>query len=88
MTDTSLPGTCCRDQVYFAGAVAVLENRKSLDFHYMHCGKVLIADGCKDTPLCNLVVKRRKEFTTPPHIGDLDAYLKRLDALAEANHVE
>jgi hypothetical protein len=75
-------------QVYFAGAVAVLAARSTLDFEYLHMGKVRLADGKRDHPLAAAARARKREFTAPPHLVDLPAYLARLDLLARVNFVD
>ena len=75
-------------QVYFAGAVAVLSARRTLDFEYLHMGKVRVADGTRDHPLAAAALAKKREFTSPPHLVDLPAYLARLELLARVNFVD
>jgi Leucine-rich repeat (LRR) protein len=76
--------------VYFAGAATVLSRRKELDFHYMHFGKVLIEDSERESNLCQLLQEKRKkkEFTLPPHLLDLDSYMEKIEALAKINFID
>lgn len=87
-SDPSLCGKSVAAQVYFAGAVAVLAARSTLDFEYLHMGKVRIADGKRDHPLAAAARAKKREFTAPPHLVDLPAYLARLDLLARVNFVD
>jgi hypothetical protein len=42
--DTTEPGGLYKDQVYLEGAVTILKERKTLDFHGMCCGKISLED--------------------------------------------
>ncbi len=44
LMDTSEPGGLYKDQVYLEGAVAILRERKYLDFHGLCCGKISLDD--------------------------------------------
>lgn len=44
LMDTSEPGGLYKDQVYLEGAVAILRERKTLDFHGLCCGKISLED--------------------------------------------
>lgn len=44
MIDTSEPGGLYKDQVYLEGAVAILSERKELDFYGLCCGKISLDD--------------------------------------------
>ena len=44
IVDTKEPGCFCKDQVYLEGAVEILQNRKTLDFHGLYCGKMSLDD--------------------------------------------
>lgn len=42
--DSTEPGGLYKDQVYLEGAVTILKERKTLDFHGMCCGKISLED--------------------------------------------
>lgn len=44
LIDSSEPGGLYKDQVYLEGAVAILRERKTLDFHGLCCGKISIEE--------------------------------------------
>ena len=44
LLDTSEPGGLYKDQVYLEGAVSILKERHTLDFHGLCCGKISVAD--------------------------------------------
>ncbi|XP_039256535.2 microtubule-associated tyrosine carboxypeptidase 1-like [Styela clava] len=83
-TDTSKPGCFCKDQVYLNGILALLQRRKTLDFH-MLCtlGKVSHEDIGKLRENCN------KEGTKiPTFMKDIDEYRRRLDYIVNMNGLD
>ena len=85
MTDTSLAGGLYKDQVYLEGAVSVLRERKSLDFHGMCCGKISI----EDMKRLSAQKKLKKEgIKIPPFMQDMDEYMRALDIIARVNHID
>lgn len=84
MEDTSLPGGYYKDQVYLEGAVAILQDRKNLDFHGLYCGKISLEDLRKP----HIAKKMKKdELTIPPYMKDMDKYMEALDIISAVNHI-
>jgi len=44
LTDTSMKGGLYKDQVYLEGAIKVLQQRKTLNFKGLLCGKISLED--------------------------------------------
>jgi len=85
MTDTSQAGGLYKDQVYLEGAVSVLRERKTLDFHGMCCGKISI----EDMKRLSAQKKLKKEgIKIPPFMQDMDEYMRALDIIARVNHID
>lgn len=85
MTDTSEPGGLYKDQVYLEGAVTILKERKTLDFHGLCCGKISI----EDMKRLGVAKKLRKEqIKIPPYMRDMDQYMHALDIIAKVNYID
>lgn len=85
MIDTSEPGGLYKDQVYLEGAVAILSERKELDFHGLCCGKISL----DDVKRLGAAKKLRKEqIKLPPFMQDMDQYMRALDIIARVNHID
>lgn len=85
LTDTSEPGGLYKDQVYLEGAVAVLRERKTLDFHGLCCGKISIEEMKRLSEKGKL---RKEAIKIPPFMRDIDQYLTALDIIAQVNHID
>lgn len=85
LTDTSQKGGLYKDQVYLEGAVQVLEQRKSLNFKGLLCGKISLRDLKRDSISRMLNYEGLK---LPSFMHDMDEYLRCLDVIAETNHIE
>lgn len=85
LTDTSEPGGLYKDQVYLEGAVAILSERKTLDFHGLCCGKISIEDMKKLSEKGKL---RKEGIKIPPFMRDMDQYMLALDIIAKLNHID
>jgi hypothetical protein len=69
LQDTSEPGGLYKDQVYLEGAVAILSERRTLDFHGLCCGKISIEDMKKLSANKKL---RKENIKVPPFMRDMD----------------
>ena len=85
LMDSSEPGGLYKDQVYLEGAVAVLRERRSIDFKLLYCGKLLLEDIKKP-----FIMKRAKLDTLvlPPFMENMDLYMKALDVIAKTNFID
>eukprot|EP01028_Stygiella_incarcerata_P011414 TRINITY_DN644_c2_g1_i2.p1 TRINITY_DN644_c2_g1~~TRINITY_DN644_c2_g1_i2.p1 ORF type:complete len:420 (-),score=95.61 TRINITY_DN644_c2_g1_i2:2122-3276(-) len=75
-------GVFCKDQVYLAGAIRVLKQRKSLDFKLLYSGKV----GLDDIPKI-AGIAQKDDLHLPFFMKDMEAYLTLLDLIADENHI-
>lgn len=81
--DTSLPGGMYKDQIYFQGAVEILKNRKSIDFHLLHAAKINL----RDFRRMKHHIERDK-IKLPYFLEDLPRYNRALDRIAECNFID
>jgi len=73
-----------KDQVYLEGAVQILQERKTLDFHGLYCGKISLEDLKKP----HIAKRLRKDCLLLPDImDDMTAYMEGLDKVAKTNHI-
>jgi len=83
--DTSQPGCFAKDQCYFKGAVDILRNLDSIDFHLLYSGRLSVAD----LPLIEAI---RSDVVPPsclPYfLEDIDAYKEILYNIAEVNGIQ
>ncbi|PVD20897.1 hypothetical protein C0Q70_19060 [Pomacea canaliculata] len=80
-TDTSVPGTFCKDQVYLEGALQLLKHRHTLDFEMlMRLGKIAHEDVDRLSELSVLDNTR-----IPSFMMDMKKYICQLDYIAECN---
>jgi hypothetical protein len=85
LQDTSEAGGLYKDQVYLEGAIELLRDRKTLDFHGLCCGKLSL-DDMKRPKIFNGLKKDKNLI--PPFMEDFDSYMKALDIIAETNHID
>ena len=85
LQDTSQPGGLYKDQVYLEGAVAILRERKTLDFEGLYCGKLSLEDLKK--PFIERRLKK-ENIMMPSFMKNMDEYLKALDYAAKVNHIK
>lgn len=85
LSDTSEAGGLYKDQVYLEGAVAILQERHSLDFHGLCCGKISIEDMKK---LASQKKLKKDLIKIPPFMRDMDTYMQALDIIAKVNHID
>ena len=83
--DTSEPGGLYKDQVYLEGAIEVLRERHTLDFHGLCCGKISLEDMKRPKIFNNF---KKEKNLIPPFMEDMDAYMRALDIIAKTNHVD
>ncbi|CAH1229104.1 KIAA0895L [Branchiostoma lanceolatum] len=75
-------GGCGKDQAYFAGAVEILRNLDSIDFHLLYSGKVCIDE------LPRIKRLARRDCVKLPHfVLDQEAYRKKLRQMAAINNI-
>mgnify|MGYP000858685853 CR=1 FL=1 len=67
--DTSEPGGLYKDQVYLEGAVTILKERKTLDFHGLCCGKISLEDMKRLGKMNKL---KKEQIKIPPFMADFD----------------
>ncbi|KAK7498843.1 hypothetical protein BaRGS_00009935 [Batillaria attramentaria] len=80
-SDTSLPGTFCKDQVYLDGALQLLKRRRTLDFHMLvRLGKVAHGDVDRLMEHCQVEGTR-----IPSFMNDLAQYRQQLNNIAFCN---
>lgn len=85
LMDTSEPGGLYKDQVYLEGAVNILRERRTLDFHGLCCGKISM----EDMKRLAAQKKLKKEIIKiPPFMRDMDQFMKALDIIAKVNHID
>jgi len=85
LTDTSQKGGLYKDQVYLEGAVQVLQQRKSLNFKGLLCGKISLKD-LKRYAISSIL--NYEGLKLPLFMHDMDEYMRCLDVIAETNHIE
>jgi hypothetical protein len=83
--DTAEPGGLYKDQVYLEGAVQILRERKTLDFHGLCCGKISIEDLKRLSAAKKL---RKEQIKIPPFMRDMDQFMTALDIIAKVNHID
>jgi len=71
------------DQAYLIGAVKLLENRKTIDFKALMCGR-LTGDELQRVKR----ITRKFGVRTPDFMDNMRDYNKRLDEIAEANFID
>lgn len=69
LCDTSEPGGLYKDQVYLEGAVNILKERHTLDFHGLCCGKISMADMKR---LAEQKKLKKEIIKIPPFMRDMD----------------
>ena len=73
-----------KDQVYFKGAVAILKNRKSINFKNLYSGKLNLED-CKRLTKDKLLNKSGLVY--PYFMKDENEYHRVLDIIAKCNFI-
>ncbi|XP_019646994.1 PREDICTED: uncharacterized protein KIAA0895-like [Branchiostoma belcheri] len=76
-------GGCGKDQAYFAGAVEILRNLETIDFHLLYSGKVCIDELPRIRRLA-----RRDCIKLPHFLLDQEAYRKKLRQMAAINNID
>jgi len=82
VTDTSLPGSFCKDQCYLEGSLAILRQRDAIDFQLLHCGRISLSDLQRVGR-----TSRLSENLAPRFLVDVNNYRALLDQIAEVNNV-
>lgn len=84
LSDTSQKGGLYKDQVYLEGAVKVLQQRHTLDFKALLCGKISLDDYHRDQIYSILVYDGQ---ILPPFMEDMEEYHRCLDEIGKCNHI-
>lgn len=84
LTDSSLPGGCCKDQMYLRGAAKILKHRNEIDFQRLYIGKLSLEDYFRPDIQ---EIMNTEEMLFPIFLGDIPAYLSALDRIAELNNM-
>ncbi|XP_050395487.1 putative tyrosine carboxypeptidase MATCAP2 [Patella vulgata] len=80
-TDTSKPGSFCKDQVYLDGALQILKRRHTLDFSLLvRLGKVSHRDIELLEDICEL-----ENTKIPSFMNDMNLYKRQIDRIADVN---
>ena len=67
------------------GAVALLKERKTLDFEGMCCGKISMEDMKKLSEAGKL---KKDQIVLPKIMQNMDEYIRALDIIAKTNHID
>jgi len=79
--DTSVPGCFTKDQVYLAGSLSILKNRRRIDFEaLMRCGKLAWEDVDRVKGLADYEKTR-----IPSFMKDMNFYKSRLEFILKVN---
>ena len=81
--DTGEPGGLYKDQCYLEGAVNFLQERKTVDFHGLFCGKISMDDLKK--PKIQKILNKDKIILPPFFSNDIEKYKAALDVIAATN---
>lgn len=84
LSDTSQKGGLYKDQVYLEGAVKVLQQRHTLDFKALLCGKISLEDYHREQIYGILNYEGQ---ILPPFMQEMDEYLRCLDEIGKCNHI-
>ena len=84
LSDTSQKGGLYKDQVYLEGAVKVLQQRHTLDFKALLCGKISLEDYHREQIYSILNYEGQ---ILPPFMQEMDEYLRCLDEIGKCNHI-
>ena len=84
LKNTEDKGGMYKDQVYFIGAVKILQNRAKIDFYDLYSGKFNLKD-CLKLKRINLISLHKNIF--PYFLNDQEKYRKVLDKIAKANFI-
>lgn len=71
--------------MYLEGAVAILKERSTLDFHGLCCGKISLEDMKRLGAMKKL---KKEQIKIPPFMRDMDQYMAALDIIARVNHID
>ncbi len=82
MVQTHLPQGFYKDQVYFIGAIQILQHRHSIDFVQLHSVKLSLADF--QTLAQNKLIQTQHSVV-PSFIRDISQSKKALDITAQTN---
>jgi hypothetical protein len=65
--------------------VAILKERKTLDFYGMCCGKINMEDMKKLSEAGKL---KKDQIVLPKFMENMDEYMRALDIIAKTNHID
>jgi hypothetical protein len=84
LVDSSLPGGCCKDQMYLRGAAKILKHRHEIDFQKLYIGKLSLEDYFRPDIQ---EVMNTQELLYPTFLSNIPVYLSALDRIAELNNL-
>lgn len=82
LADTSQLGGCPKDQMYLAGALMILTERHTIDFHELYMGKVSVRDARRLKEMGIAVVDN---LVVPSFMNDITRYRAILDDIVFQN---